>query len=335
MDVISCARICNYLGIKTSGDTIIRLLIKRFEAQDTPECSEIIGVDDFAFKKRHTYGTIIVDEKTHTPVAVLNGRDGESLRAWLKNNKHIKTVTRDRASAYAKAISEVLPDAMQIADRFHLHQNLLEAIKKVLNKELPATIKIPHENTEDTNVTLDSSDADCKKTPVSIVDNFIILNQKRYRQIVQIQDYLAEGCSNREVARRLGISRNTVARYASGDPGVLAVTGFRQGKLDIYIADILTCLNNGKTKKETLEHLQSKGYTGSSSNTYEYFQKIEEITGVKFKLHPYVRTKTSALKNKVGSIGENGDYITRTGVFRFLWMNGNLTREHKDYIFMK
>jgi len=174
-----------------------------------------------------------------------------------------------------------------------------------------------------------------KKTPVSIVDNFIILNQKRYRQIVQIQDYLAEGCSNREVARRLGISRNTVARYASGDPGVLAETGFRQGKLDIYITDILTCLNNGKTKKETLEHLQSKGYTGSSSNTYEYFQKIEEITGVKFELHPYVRTKTSALKNKVGSIGENCDYITRTGVFRFLWMNGNLTREHKDYIFMK
>ena len=53
-------------------------------------------------------------------------------------------ITRDRASAYARVIAEELPDAMQVADRFHLHQNLLEAIKKALNKEIPATITIPH-----------------------------------------------------------------------------------------------------------------------------------------------------------------------------------------------
>lgn len=56
-------------------------------------------------------------------------------------------VTRDRASAYAKVISEELPDAMQVADRFHLHQNLLETIKKALNQEIPATISIPHNDT--------------------------------------------------------------------------------------------------------------------------------------------------------------------------------------------
>lgn len=103
-----------------------------------------IGIDDFAYKKRHTYGTIIVDEETHNPITLLDGRDGDALRKWLKNNKHIKVITRDRASAYAKVIAEELPDAMQVADRFHLHQNLLEAIKKALNHELPATIKIPH-----------------------------------------------------------------------------------------------------------------------------------------------------------------------------------------------
>ena len=57
----------------------------------------------------------------------------------MKNNKHIKVITRDRASAYAKVIAEEQPDAMQVADRFHLHQNLLEA-KKALNHELLATI---------------------------------------------------------------------------------------------------------------------------------------------------------------------------------------------------
>ncbi len=114
-----CARICKALGIK-------------------------IGVDDFAYKKRHTYGTIIVNEENHEPIALLDGRNGDTLRDWLRNNKHIKVVTRDRASAYAKVISEELPDAMQIADRFHLHQNLLEAIKKALNHEVPATVNIPH-----------------------------------------------------------------------------------------------------------------------------------------------------------------------------------------------
>ena len=59
-------------------------------------------------------------------------------------SKHIKVVTRDRASAYAKVISEELPDAMQVADRFHLHQNLLEAIKKALNHTFPATVSITH-----------------------------------------------------------------------------------------------------------------------------------------------------------------------------------------------
>ena len=125
-----CARICHTLGIKVSGDTVIRLLLKRYDSFPTPEAGDVIGVDDFAYKKRHTYGTIIVDGKTHEPVILLDGRNGDTLREWLKHNKNIKVVTRDRASAYAKVIAEELPDAMQVADRFHLHQNLLEAIKK-------------------------------------------------------------------------------------------------------------------------------------------------------------------------------------------------------------
>ena len=137
------ARICKAMNIKVSGDTIIRLLTRRFELQEEPTCGTVIGIDDFAFKKRQRYGTIIVDEATHKPIALLNGRDGETLKEWLMQNKHIKAVTRDRASAYAKAIQEVLPDAMQIADRFHLHQNLLEAIRTSLNSLIPTSIKIP------------------------------------------------------------------------------------------------------------------------------------------------------------------------------------------------
>lgn len=138
-----CARICRNMNLKTSGDSIIRLLVKRFSMRPRVVCGESIGVDDFAFKKRNTYGTIIVDEKKHKPVAILQGRDGNTLKEWLSRNKHVKTVTRDRASAYASAIQEILPDAMQVADRFHLHQNLLEAVKDAVNSVVPVNIKVP------------------------------------------------------------------------------------------------------------------------------------------------------------------------------------------------
>lgn len=116
------ARIMQAMNVKISGDTVIRMLLKRYQTQSHIPCGSHIGVDDFAFKKRHTYGTIIVDENSHIPVAVLEGRDGSALKAWLTQNKQVTTVTRDRASAYAKAVEEILPDCMQIADRFHLHQ---------------------------------------------------------------------------------------------------------------------------------------------------------------------------------------------------------------------
>ena len=107
---------------KVSGNTVIRFLIRRHMKLPTPECCLTIGVEDFAFKKRHSYETIIVDEATHKPVSVLDGRDGKNLNEWLKNNKDITVVTRERASAYAKAVEEVLPDCMQMADRFHIHR---------------------------------------------------------------------------------------------------------------------------------------------------------------------------------------------------------------------
>ena len=86
-----CARICRAMNLQISGDSVIRLLTKRYRLQPVSECGSVIGVDDFAFKKRHTYGTIVVDQATHRSVAILDGRDGMSLKEWLKNNQHNET----------------------------------------------------------------------------------------------------------------------------------------------------------------------------------------------------------------------------------------------------
>lgn len=149
------------MGIDVSGDSVIRLIKKHAEKLDI-SCSEVIGVDDWAYKKGHTYGTIICDEKNHRPIELLDGRDGSELKEWLQNNRQIKMVTRDRASAFAKVISEVLPDAMQIADRFHLHQNLLNPVKEALAREIPNKIAV-QENIEEHNVESESQYSDDKK----------------------------------------------------------------------------------------------------------------------------------------------------------------------------
>jgi len=139
----SSAKICRHLGIRTSGDSIIRMLIDYAEHRPAPIAGACIGVDDFAYKKGQTYCTVIVNEEDRNILDVLEGRDGTALKTWLKHNKQIRTVTRDRASAYAKAIAEEFPDAMQVADRFHLHQNLMLCVKDILAVNLPAHIKIP------------------------------------------------------------------------------------------------------------------------------------------------------------------------------------------------
>jgi transposase len=137
------AMICRLIGIKVSGDTIIRMLRKLADCTIRP-MGDAIGVDDFAYRKGQSYCTVVCDSVTHRPIDILQGRDGKALKEWLARNKQVKIVTRDRAGAYASAISEVLPEAMQVADRFHLHQNLLDAIKKALRGELPDKIAIPN-----------------------------------------------------------------------------------------------------------------------------------------------------------------------------------------------
>lgn len=134
------SKVLKLLGVKISNDTIQRLY-DSIEFVDNPDVEEI-GVDDVAIRKGQTYATTIYDLKDHHLIALLEGRDGHSLREWLKQHKKVKLVARDRASAYASAISAILPECTQVADRFHLLQNLLDRMKDIFKEEMPAEILI-------------------------------------------------------------------------------------------------------------------------------------------------------------------------------------------------
>lgn len=153
--------------------------------------------------------------------------------------------------------------------------------------------------------------------------------------ICQIQEFLKEGCSYREIARRMGIGRNTIAKYRDGDPKELSMYSIRQSKLDPFYDTIVKALHAGWSKSQTVKEIYAQGYAGSRSRAFEHLVKIEEKEKQSFMEQPYKRTMTETIKYKTGSAGKEKDYITREGVFRHLWMGTALTEYHREYIYGK
>jgi len=126
-------RLCGKLGITTSGDTILRRL--RAMPRDSGHCGNIIGVDDFAFRCGQRYGTIIVDHESGGVIDLLPDRTSASLEAWIAARPVAPTVvTRDRSGIYASAVAAAAPDAVQVADRWHLLANCREALVRLLDR---------------------------------------------------------------------------------------------------------------------------------------------------------------------------------------------------------
>lgn len=94
--------------------------------------------------------------------------------------------------------------------------------------------------------------------------------------VCQIQEFLKGGCCYREIARRMEIDRNTIAKYREGEPKELSMYEVRQSKLEPYYDFIIQCLNSGWSKSKTVKVIYEKGYSGSVSNAFEHLGKIEE-----------------------------------------------------------
>ena len=102
-----------------------------------------VCVDDFAFRKRYTYGTVMVDIDTHRIIDIIDSRETKQVEDWLKTYPNLKVVSRDGAQTYASAISNAHPNAVQISDRFHLIKNLSDAVEKYLHRLFPSRLVIP------------------------------------------------------------------------------------------------------------------------------------------------------------------------------------------------
>jgi transposase len=110
------SRLAGQLSMPTSADTLLRR-IKQTTTTNAPT-PRVLGVDDWAIRRGRRYGTILVDLQRGQVIGLLPGRDGPELQAWLKDHPGVEVVSRDRASAYARAASRAAPDAVRVADRW-------------------------------------------------------------------------------------------------------------------------------------------------------------------------------------------------------------------------
>ncbi|MEU3558554.1 ISL3 family transposase [Kitasatospora sp. NPDC006786] len=207
------SRMAALLGIRASRSTLLRRVM------DLPDpavgAPVAVGVDDFALRRGHVYGTVVTNAATHRVLDLLPDRDAAALVPWLAGHPQIEVLCRDRASAYADAASTAAPQARQVADRYHLWANLVSAVEKTVVDHrrclhsLPAIAPEPEPRWE---TSLPGDPA--PETAAVPVEPAGKMAERRRLHHALVHGLLDQGLSERAVARHLGWSRNTVHRYA-------------------------------------------------------------------------------------------------------------------------
>jgi transposase len=216
------ARLASCLGMNASRDTLLRRLKEAAPAADvTPR---VLGVDDWAKRKGQQYGTILVDLERRCVIDLLPDRQAETLAAWLREHPGVEIIARDRGGAYAAGAREGAPDAVQVADRWHLLHNLVQALEAVLTHEqralqqaaiapMPAAVEAaaPPASGE-------TPPAAAAPQPPNRAQRDSAARRERRRGLFEeVRRLYGEGYSLRAIAEKLGKSRNTVRQYIRMD----------------------------------------------------------------------------------------------------------------------
>ncbi len=271
------SRLAARLSIPTSPDTILRR-VKSMAEEPTPP-PRYVGIDDGALRKGHTYGTILIDLERRRGIDILPGRDGEALKAWLAANPQGEVITRDRWPAYIEAATEAAPQARQVADRFHLLRNVRKAVENILSGHAPR-IRAAASDVDDravlptaaTESPLPDVASESPSIPAenSLEPDSAKCRQRRARRRAreerfgQVKELSEQGLSCRNIARRLGMSVQTVLSYRrldvcpDWDPGRP-----RPNQLGPYSEQIAGWVGAGNRNAADLYRLLRKeGYRG-------------------------------------------------------------------------
>ena len=279
-------RLAGLLGITVHPSTILRLVAALPEAEVTA-APEVLGVDDFALRKGHVYGTVLVDMETGDVADLLPDREAATLEAWLKAHPGAAIICRDRAGGYAEGARDGAPDAIQVADRWHLWHNLAEYAEKTVARHRAcltgpagdATAGPGAAESEPAGQEQDTAEEQGASGP-GLPDGFldtcgrerrlVTRTRERYTAVHQL---LSEGQSLSAICRALGLDRKTVQRFARAATidELLAKATSRESKLDPFKPYICQRWNEGVTDAAALHaELQERGWAGSVKTVRRY-----------------------------------------------------------------
>jgi transposase len=218
------ARLAARLRIAVSAATLLRLV--RAAPAPPPATLHAVGIDEWAWRRGHRYGTILVDLATHRVVDLLPGRSAATLAAWLARHPTITVVCRDRSELYADGIRRGAPQAVQVVDRFHLVQNLRQALEAFLIDHRPALQAAAAGaalalTPADGHVSVMPMYRGRRRNPKPAAPQEEAARPPRHVRWVAIYETLhrlhAQGTPIATMARQLGISRPTVYAYLRRD----------------------------------------------------------------------------------------------------------------------
>jgi len=288
------SRLAAAAGTAVSRFTLIRLV----RALPDPEAGPVtvLGVDDVAKRKGHSYATVLMDMDRHRLIDMLPDREAETFADWLRAHPGIEVICRDRGGAYARAAREAAPAAVQVADRFHLWQDLAEAVERTVLAGLAATDPPPgpdspaDPDSPDPDSPADPGTAAAPDTPAAAEpDGFRDVHGHDRRLVARhrdryaaVQALRAEGCPTREIARRLGLARGTAAKFAGAASidELLVKATRRPSVLDPFKPYLGQRWNQGITSAAALhEEIRARGWDGGILTVQRYLRQFRTADG--------------------------------------------------------
>jgi transposase len=271
------ARLTHRLAAAVSRMTLIRM-IRSLPDPSHEAGPRVLGVDDFALRRGRTYGTILIDMATSRPIDMLAERSAESLALWLRHHPGIEVVCRDRAGCYAEGVARGAPEAIQVADRWHMWRNLGDAVERTVAKHRTYLHDLPRTSAHGQPATPIEPQPD-EGSP----QREGRLAERTRQRHAAIHQLLAQGRDLRSIARELELGRNTVRRFArAAGPEELLVnagTGRQPKALDQYAPYLRRRWMQGCTNAEQLHHeLRAQGYRGARTTVRQYVQPWRTMT---------------------------------------------------------